>query len=188
MPGDRPLNQPQLSVWRTTPLPTGRIQGTFFVTEPVLHATRDALESFALAGIHERGHEGIAYWAGRELADTTVFLQCIVPQAHHTPDGVFVDEREVGRMSRAAREQRLGILAQVHSHPGVDARHSDGDDTLILMPFEGMLSVVVPSFGIGFRDICSACVHQFQDGRWVLCTPESVRASIVTVAPTRDLR
>jgi len=34
----------------------------------------------------------------------------------------------------------MGILCQVHSHPGSDTRHSDGDDELVLLPFEGMLS------------------------------------------------
>ena len=61
----------------------------------------------------------------------------------------------------------LGILAQVHSHPGRDTRHSDGDDDLVVMPFENMLSLVAPYYGRAIRAITDFSVHQFQDRRWV---------------------
>lgn len=186
--GPRALEGDDMPVYRTKPLPRGELTGTFLVTKPVVTATRTALVSFALAGIRDRGHEGIAYWAGRELGDCTVFLQAIVPRAEHSHGRVMVSREEIGRTQRIARECRLGVLCQVHSHPGSDARHSDGDDTLVLLPFEGMLSIVAPDFAIGLSSIYEVSVHQYQSGQWVLCSPESVAQHLVVVPAIQDLR
>ena len=65
----------------------------------------------------------------------------------------------------------LAVVAQVHSHPGSDTRHSDGDDKLILMPYEGMFSLVVANYGDGgLLTSEGASLHQYQDRRWVLIT------------------
>ncbi len=71
---------------------------------------------------------------------------------------------------------------------GADARHSDGDDDLVLLPFEGMLSVVAPHYGIEVRSIEDFTFHQYQRGQWVLCTSESVAAGVITVPTIVDLR
>jgi Prokaryotic homologs of the JAB domain len=176
------------SVNRTRPLPTGEVRGRYLVSGPMMDATRAALESFALEGIHDGGHEGIVYWLGRECEGCTIFLQAIVPEADHSWGRVVVSAAEVGRLQRAARRQQLGLLCQVHSHPGTDVRHSDGDDQLILLPFESMLSIVVPRFGVGFAGLGAAGVHQFQDKQWVYCSPASVADRLIVVPPMLDLR
>jgi hypothetical protein len=67
----------------------------------------------------------------------------------------------------------LGLMAQVHSHPGEDARHSSGDDDMTLMPREGMFSIVVGHYGRGsLTHEAGLGVHQYQDGRWVQVTPQ----------------
>jgi proteasome lid subunit RPN8/RPN11 len=93
-----------------------------------------------------------------------------------------MNERQVAAAARTARAIGLGIVAQVHSHPGADVRHSDGDDDLVLMPFEGMFSIVISGYGEG--SLAAAGVHQFQDGRWCQLTdPEATLVMIPTVAP-----
>jgi hypothetical protein len=169
-------------VYRTRPLPERPLVGQFLLSENVFRNTRKALVDSALAGLQERGHEGLVFWAGAQHGPLTVFTTVVIPPTDHRHGGVFVTERGFGAAVRAARAQRLLVLAQVHSHPGDDARHSDGDDELIVMPFAGMLSVVVPQFGVGWHDLESARVHQFHSGKWVLCTETSVRDGI-TVAP-----
>ncbi len=82
---------------------------------------------------------------------------------------MFVSEAGFAEAARRARALGLGILAQVHSHPGDDTRHSDGDDELVVMPFEKMLSLVAPHYGRHLQSIDDFAVHQFQDRRWVLC-------------------
>lgn len=178
------------SVYRTRPLPVGDLRGSLILAESIIPATRDALVSFAHAGIHDGGHEGMAFWVGLEDREmrSTVILEVIVPDAEHSNGRVMASADAVGKAARIARSHGLGILCQVHSHPGRDTQHSDGDDRLILLPFEGMLSIVVPEFGIGFANLKEASVHQFQDGRWVLCSAASVAAN-ATIAPARvDLR
>jgi len=84
------------------------------------------------------------------------------------PGRVHLDEHAVGATARSARAHSLGVVAQVHSHPGYDTRHSDGDDQLVLMPFEGMFSLVVADFGRGsLLPAEGAGLHQHQGGRWV---------------------
>lgn len=182
------INRREGAVYRTRPLPQGDLQGLFFIPEPLIRETREALTSFAIFGIHDGGHEGMAFWAGREDERARYFLQVIIPDADHSEQRVMASREAVGAAARLARANRLGILCQVHSHPGGDSRHSDGDDELILLPFEGMLSVVVPHYSFEFESLDGASVHQFQQGRWVLCSKPSVRANIILVPSTVDLR
>jgi hypothetical protein len=137
----------EIDSYRTHPLPRGELRGSFVLAESIIAVTREALISFALAGIHDGGHEGITFWAGREANGVTCILQAIVPDADHSSQRVMASAKAVGMAARVARRNNLGILCQVHSHPGKDARHSDGDDNLILLPFDGMLSIVIPFFG-----------------------------------------
>jgi hypothetical protein len=180
--------KPERPVYRLKSLPTGPLFGRYILPEPMISATREALVSFALLGIRDSGHEGLVFWAGRELNDATVFTTVIVPKAEHAAQRVFVEKAEASDAARAARGHQLGILCQVHSHPGDDARHSSGDDHMIFMPFEGMLSIVVPEYGIGFNSITQACIHQFQRGRWVLCDARSVQENLNVVPTSIDLR
>jgi hypothetical protein len=166
----------------------GELRGQFILTEEVFQRTRQALISFGLAGIHDGGHEGIVFWAGREVADATVYLTAIIPEAQHSPQRVIVSKSAFARAAQVARSAGLGILCQVHSHPGRDTRHSDGDDHLIILPFEGMLSLVAPTFGIALQAITDFGVHQFQNGRWIFCRQHSVKSSLVKISSGIDLR
>lgn len=177
-----------LPVYRKKPLPKGELRGRFLIARPLIEATREALTSIALEGIKEGGHEGLVYWAGRDTDAGIAFLSVVVPESDHGPQGVMVDGQDVSRASRRMRDHNLGLKAQVHSHPGGDARHSDGDDELVLMPFEGMLSVVAPDFGIEVEALGNLTVHQYQDGRWVLCSPESVERNFEVIPTVMDVR
>jgi hypothetical protein len=172
-----------MKVNRATSLAIGEIRGQFLILEPIIAATRDVLIGSALEGIHDGGHEGLVFWGGRQHGNFSIFTTVVVPQVTNSRGGVWVSERAVGDASRRARSLGIALLCQVHSHPCEDARHSEGDDSLITMPFEGMLSVVVPEFGIGFSDLNGSKIHQFQDSHWVLCSAASVTAS-VSVIPT----
>ncbi len=60
---------------------------------------------------------------------------------------------------------------------------------MIFMPFEGMLSIVVPDYGhLGLRPLDSLGVHQFQRGVWVVCDPATVKANFLTIDNAIDLR
>lgn len=162
---------------RTKPLPTAPASGRLVVPVSVLRHTRELL---AEAGAQRPAHEGMVWWAGRVAGTDTLVLTCIVPTVNSGPQHVVADEAAVRSAARAARQLRLGVVAQVHSHPGDDTRHSDGDDELVLMPFEGMFSVVVARYGEGsMLPSGGASVHQHQDGRWVML--DGPEAALVVV-------
>jgi hypothetical protein len=163
-------------VYRHKPLPTGPARGRLVVPQAVVDDTVVGLRSF-------RGgdglHEGIVFWGGTVGSNTLITI-AVVPQAIHTWGSVRVDERAVSAAARALRPYGAGLIAQVHSHPGGGTHHSDGDDDLVLMPFEGMFSLVVGRYASDGFDLGAAGVHQFQDGRWVLVTDP---ADALVVAP-----
>ena len=155
-------------------LPHSVIRGRFELADNVINKTQLALQHFYNLGRHEGGHEGICFWAGTETEKLTKFDAVIVPQADHDPGRVFVSEEDFADAAREAQDLGLGILAQVHSHPSSSTFHSLGDDHLIIMPFENMLSVVAPHYGQYLSELSDMSVHQFQDGRWVYCKHDSV--------------
>ncbi|MFC0028005.1 Mov34/MPN/PAD-1 family protein [Micromonospora chaiyaphumensis] len=161
-----------MAVHRRTPLPTGPASGRLLVAEHVLAPTRAALQ--ASSGDH-RSHEGLVFWIGRNVGADTLVIAVAAPPTKHHPGGVFVAEQAVASTSRAARAVGLGLVAQVHSHPGRDTRHSDGDDQLILMPYEGMFSLVVADYGQGsLLPAHGAGLHQYQHDRWVLVAGDAL--------------
>jgi proteasome lid subunit RPN8/RPN11 len=172
-------------VHRRTQLPTASARGKLLVAEQVLAPTLTALRA---SGGPDGPHEGLVLWLGRTIGTTTVVLAQVCPPARTGRDFVLLDERAVAAASRAARGYELGVVAQVHSHPGRDTRHSDGDDHLVLMPFEGMFSLVVASYGSGSPNSGrGAGLHQYQDGRWVQITDSQtmvVVPAVAAMAPT----
>ena len=165
---------------RTRPLPQRSLRGRYRISPRLIADTQRALRVFDDAGRADGGHEGICYWAGREEPAMTHLEVVIVPSAIHRRFGVFVSEAEFARTARRARSMGLGILGQVHSHPGKDTRHSDRDDDLIVMPFENMLSIVAPCYGRVLFSISDFGIHQFQDHRWVFCNGDSILTAFST--------
>jgi hypothetical protein len=82
-------------VYRTRPLPTGELHGRFLITESLIRDTRRALVSFATAGLYDGGHEGMTFWAGREVEGATILLQVIVPECDHSSGRVMASREAV---------------------------------------------------------------------------------------------
>ena len=154
----------RLLVHRRTPLPLAPARGHLIVPESVSISTTTALRGFEGP---DGSHEGIAFWAGRQVGDDQIVAAVVVPQAEHGRQFVRVSADQIGEVAYQARMRRLVVLAQVHSHPGLDTRHSDADDDLVLMAHEGMFSIVVGRYGEGgITPELGAGLHQFQNGRW----------------------
>jgi hypothetical protein len=158
---------------RSGPLtPDGPAVGKLLVAEQVLAPSRAALQ----ASSHEhQPHEGLVFWIGRIIGSDTLVLSVVAVPTDHHRGGVFVNEHTVAATGRAARRAGLGLVAQVHSHPGADTQHSVGDNKLITMPFHGMFSVVVADYGRGsLLPAQGAGLHQYQHGRWVHLTTDAM--------------
>jgi proteasome lid subunit RPN8/RPN11 len=166
-----------MRVHRVKPLPVRPAIGHLVVAESVIHRTREMLQE---AGQQEPPHEGLVWWLGRQVGSDSLIVSAHRPPVSSGPDFVFTDEAAAGTAGRLARRNRLGVVAQIHSHPGSDTRHSDGDDDLILMPFEGMFSLVIADYGRGGLTLAEgAGLHQYQDGQWILVDPESDQLLVV---------
>jgi proteasome lid subunit RPN8/RPN11 len=158
-----------MTLHRTRPLPRRPAVGKLLVPESVLTQTRTLLRA---AGTRHAPHEGLVWWLGRHIDGDTIVLACHAPACTSGRQFVRADAAATGAAARAARALRLGVVAQVHSHPGSDTRHSDGDDDLILMPYEGMFSLVVANYGN--RSLLpqeGAGLHQLQNGQWIQTDP-----------------
>lgn len=174
-----------MTLHRTRPLPRRRALGHLLVPAPVLLQTAALLR---VAGEHITPNEGLVWWFGRHVDPDTLVLACHAPHVRSGPFHVQADERATGAAAQIARARRLGVVAQVHSHPGEDTRHSDGDDDLVLMPYEGMFSLVVGGYGAGsLLPEQGAGLHQFQDGRWIQ-TDDSSPALIPIATELSDAR
>lgn len=155
-----------MSVYRRTPLPVAPAIGKLIVAEQCLIPTLSILKSSQ--GHDGTSHEGLVFWLGRTVGVSTLVLSVGTPRLESTPGRVKANENEVGQIARAARSHMLGIVAQVHSHPGFDTRHSDGDDKLVFMPFQGMFSLVVADYGNGGLTLEDGVgLHQYQGNHWV---------------------
>lgn len=172
--------------WLRRKLPTGPLRGRFQITSGAVEALEQLLPTYRG---HDGPHEGICFLCGYETPTTTLYLTAVAPDADHGRGHVRCPEQAVAAVTNTARQHGLGLLAQVHSHPTGSTGHSLGDDEMVFLPFEGMLSIVVPDYGhFGLRPLDSLGVHQYQDGRWVLCARDSVRAQFTIVPAGRDLR
>lgn len=167
-------------------LPVRPLLGRFAITDAVVDAVADLLPTYRGS---DGDHEGIVFLLGRELPDLTLFVGAAAPEATHTAGSVEAAPAAVLAVVDRARSLGLGLLAQVHSHPAGWSEHSEGDDGMVLMPFEGMLSIVVPHYGRhGLLPLDSLGVHQWQSGTWVACERKSVLRGLRVVPSRIDLR
>ena len=167
-------------------LPVRAIQGRFLIGEAAWAEVERLLPTYRDA---QGDHEGIAFLFGRRLEQVTVLTTVVAPAADTGPGHVRCDEDQMGAAIRAGRQHGIALLAQVHSHPTAWSEHSRGDDTRVFMPFEGMLSIVVPWYArVPLRPLQNLGIHQFQDGQWVSGEPRSVASAIQIVPSSVDLR
>jgi hypothetical protein len=166
-------------------LPRAVLRGRFFITESAVAAAERLLPTFRGP---DGDHEGVLFMLGFETPKWTLFTSVIAPDADHGRGHVRADEAAVAAAARDARKYGLGVLGEIHSHPDGWTEHSEGDDELVLMPFEGMLSLVVPRFGHwGMRPLDSLGVHQYQDGRWV-AVAHGIREGFTLIPAALDVR
>lgn len=155
-----------MSVYRRTPLPVAPANGSLIIAEQCINPTLARLKSSQ--GSDGNSHEGLVFWLGRTVGNSTLVLSVGAPKLESTPGSVKANEAVVGQIARSARSHMLGVVAQVHSHPGFDTRHSEGDDKLVFMPFHGMFSLVVADYGNGGLTLEDGVgLHQYQGNRWV---------------------
>ncbi len=163
--------------WR---LPQRDLRGRYLISGAALDAAERLLPTYRGA---DGDHEGIVLLLGYETVDVTLILAVAAPDADHGRGRVIVSGGAVGSATEVAHRHGLAVLGQIHTHPGGWTEHSEGDDDLVLMQFDGMLSIVAPNYArFGLRPLHSLGVHQRQDGAWFRVSTESL-INMVTIVP-----
>jgi proteasome lid subunit RPN8/RPN11 len=106
----------------------------------------------AYAHMREKGKfclEGVALFLGKEQGDCFQVLEVLIPkqEAYALEQGLLyaVGGEELHHLNVYLYENKLSLIAQIHSHPG-KAYHSDTDDAFPIMTTVGGISIVVPNF------------------------------------------
>ncbi len=115
-----------------------------------------------------RRHESIVYWAGRRGRDGGIVVTtCVAPRATTTPGSYRTTSEHNARAVSVMNDLNVQLIAQVHSHPGSIVGHSHGDTLGALMPFDGLLSIIVPNYGTsGMWPLDNCGVHEYSGGEF----------------------
>lgn len=131
-----------------------------------------------------QGCEGVALWVGRISNSNFEVTETVIPKQKgiRSDDGLayVVDEAELRRLNIWLYEQKLRLVAQLHSHP-TEAYHSKTDDLYPIMTTVGGLSIVVPDFAIGPPDIGQCATYRLQRNGWAELNPIEVNKLIKIV-------
>lgn len=136
-----------------------------------------------LAKVGKSGLEGFALWAGRRRKDNFFVEQTIIPaqQGLKSDAGVcvVVDEIELHRINVWLYENRMSIIAQLHSHP-TDAYHSETDDTYPIATTLGCVSLVIPDFAVNPFSLDSCAIYRLlPPGIWTELSIEETANLII---------
>lgn len=130
------------------------------------------------AGINR--DEAFVLWAGcfmeqdRFLVTTSIFPEQTTLRSP-SGVGVLVSGDELFKVSRWLYENKLILLAQVHSHP-TNAYHSDTDDNFPLVTSEGQFSLVVPFFAQRpVIELAQCAVYRLNNNKWVSLNNDEVK-------------
>lgn len=123
----------------------------------------------------QQGMEGVAVFAGKENEEIFKIEQVIVPQqkAMSLEDGLLysVDGNELHRINLWLYENKMSLIAQIHSHPS-RAYHSSTDDDYPIIATIGGLSIVVPDFASRPIHLSTWAVYRLSgQNKWVELSP-----------------
>lgn len=145
--------------------------------------------------------EACCFWFGkRPETEGARVAAIIIPRQRNRPGNYHVEADAMLRVGEVARERGWKNLAQVHSHPGIEVRHSGYDDEMANS--RRALSLVYPTYGTmpatwryhGWlwwlwprkfpREIG---VHAFIDGEWAYLAEADVTMALSVVAGPRPV-
>lgn len=146
-----------------------------------------------LLGTGPPGVERVAYLDGIKIpvGDGTihgVVTTVTVPHAQQYADHFTVSAEEMSRAGQHLRTHGLARLAQVHTHPGSDTRHSPYDDKHAYSRKAGAISIVLPWHAHGDPLPTGGSVHLHDGERWHGLSPDDATAFIRLAPATVDTR
>ena len=163
-----------LLFWKNRPTRiTPRDNKRYFISKKVIEDTEHILLEYRNI---IPSNEGMVFWAGIKYEDCFEVKAVIVPETTSLPGRVTVPPESNFHVVRCLSSNGLIQLGQVHSHPGAWVDHSEGDDEWASFKRDGLLSIVVPSFGGGGMVPLKKCgVHRFDSGRFIRLSNKYVK-------------
>lgn len=151
------------------------------IAQDLVTRTVEALRSFG-----QNRCEGLVLWlgtsSGNEARISNAWVPPQTPIRSESGVGYMVSGETLTEISRECRRKGVGLVAQVHSHPG-RAYHSDADDRYAVVTTNGGFSLVVPNFGDGPARIAAWAVYRLKGSDWAEMTLREVAATFI-VDPT----
>jgi len=144
----------------------------YYLEQEVILFSESILKDY---GNKKQPCEGFVYWAGTKEGDSIYINSAIAPNTFSEPFKVMVSHEDNFQFIKVLAANSLIQIGQVHSHPGDWVDHSDGDDELAGGKVNGLISVVVPNYGVnGFMDFKKSGVHRYEKGKFIRLTNKYV--------------
>jgi len=156
---------------------------SLLVSSHLWSATLDAFRPYS-----RRGVEAGCFWYGTRNDDFALASSVAIPQQINRRQNFHIPADSLAEMTQAACASGLVAVAQIHTHPSTDVRHSPWDDAQIVS--QNVWSVVLPNYGRQPLNFCDLGVHRFGDGRWARLTADEVNRTLLVqplVVDTREI-
>lgn len=81
---------------------------------------------------------------------------------------VTLHSRGLKALWAQCRARQLDVVADVHTHPGLDTRQSDLDQRHPMIPVDGHIALIVPNFANTTRwQLDGVGVHEYRETGWL---------------------
>jgi hypothetical protein len=153
------------------------------IAEPVLRLSEQLLRQRRAW----RNHERVVYWAGFEIENRWIVTTVIRPQSQTTWGSFRTSAKANAEVVAYLSSTTLGLLGQVHTHPGESVDHSDGDDEMAVVAFENFLSIVVPHYGTrGMLPLQKCGIHRFESDQFRRLQATEISSSVRILTLLKD--
>lgn len=135
------------------------------------------------------GVERVAYLDGiRTARGDGIVTTITVPHAQQSAGHFIVTAEEMSRAGAHLRAHGLVRLAQVHTHPGSDTRHSVTDDERAYSRKAGAVSIVLPWHAAEAPEPTGGAIHVHDRYGWRRLSQHEAEALIRLLPATIDTR
>jgi hypothetical protein len=129
--------------------------------------------------------EAVALFAGTVEGTNAYVKEAVLPlqKSYKLSSGLMysVEGDELHRINVWLYQNKLKLIAQIHSHPQ-EAYHSETDDAYPIMSTEGGLSIVVPNFARSKMDYLTWAYYRLKPQMdWVELTDNDIHNLIEIV-------
>lgn len=119
-----------------------------------------------------RGVEAGCFWYGTRNNNLALASALAIPHQENQRQNFHISADSLAEMTQVASASGLVAVAQIHTHPSVDVKHSQYDDAQVVS--QNVWSIVMPNYGKQPIDFSDLGVHRFRDGRWGRLTADEV--------------